>query len=188
MFLGALPKSLLPTLNRAKKCFIHQARNGNPTAWLNDHYHTKCKTNSDLASIFPFNPKKDEDDEEEEPERCSVASALNALQKELLLNLHQRAIRLYQVSGAKIAEHQRYIHNDEEDENDQLETPTVAKRKKKTRVRHEFKCQGPLCKFKRRSYPQGGATVQTATAECSQCKQYGKSLQSVFTRPPTRCS
>ena len=98
----------------------------------------------------------------------------NTLQDELFTNLRHRAIRMYQITGAKVAEYQHLIHSDGEET---LETPKANRqRQEKTKTQHTFPCSGLCCALKRRDNPESGSTVRTASSLCSQCEQYNRSL------------
>ena len=108
LHLGLLPASLNARLTNARKTFVQKARNRNPTAWLDTHYHELCPQEPSLAALFPESETKD-DDGNKILVRRTTQSTLLYLQRELYYGLQLRAIRLYQITTALVKNRQHQI-------------------------------------------------------------------------------
>ena len=109
LYQGLLPSSLPSTMAHARKIFRRQAKGANHTSEsLDEHYHQLCDENAALAALFPLQTTKDDDGEPIE-RRIGLGAALHTIQTELLYGLNERAIRMYQIATAKIAQYQHQI-------------------------------------------------------------------------------
>lgn len=109
LYQGLLPAKLPTTITTACKTFRRQAKGTNHTSdSLDEYYHNLCDTNTHLAALFPFRPTNDDEDDPQE-RRIGLGAALQAIQIELLYSIKDRAIRMYQISTAKIARYQNQI-------------------------------------------------------------------------------
>ena len=206
LHLGLLPASLNARLTNARKTFVQKARNRNPTAWLDTHYHELCPQESSLAALFPESEIKD-DDGNKILVRRTTQSTLLYLQRELYFVLQQRAIRLYQITTALVKHRQHQICQPPLDTPDEpLLTPTRQpmptpkadtatstnntnkgrQKKGKNRQRapktpnpnRQFPCPNYLCVIRRHTNPEGGGRTTKDNGEvCEQCKQHQKSLK-----------
>ena len=194
LYLGLLPASLNNDLSHARKAFILQARNNNPTTWLDKHYHELCNQEPSLAALFPESEITD-DEGNKILVRRTTTSTLLYLQRELYFGLQQRAIRLYQITTALVKSRQHRICRPQPDTEEPLLTPTrqpSTNQTKKDRPRKEqvrqratktpdpnrqFPCPNYLCVIRRTTNPDGGGRAKKDNGEfCEQCKQHQKSL------------